>query len=205
LTGNSVATFSSLPQCRRRALLSLAAGLACLGVSWAASHFGWGWPDRLNGFFAGMGVGALFAAVLLWFMPDMSDAVPKRLARRYQREVVIAMSLYVGMMLFWRKLLGLFEPTWLRVIVALLPALMVCWVMRAFVRYVRDSDEMQRRIELESGSIAAMLVAAGYLGAGFLQSAKLIDVPAQLALIGMFPALCLFYGITKIFVARRYQ
>jgi hypothetical protein len=48
-------------------------------------------------------------------------------------------------------------------VLALFPALLVCWVMRAFVRYVRDSDEMQRRIELESGAIAALLVRAGYL------------------------------------------
>jgi hypothetical protein len=193
-----------LPKCRRRALWSLAAGLACLALSWASGHLGWGWPDRINGFLAGMGVGAVFAAALLWFMPDMSDAVPKRIARRYQREVAISMGAYVLVMLFWKQLLGLFEATWLRVLVALFPALLVCWVMRAFVRYVRDSDEMQRRIELESGSIAAMLVAAGYLGAGFLQSAKLINVPSTLALIGVFPALCLFYGITKVVVARRY-
>jgi hypothetical protein len=63
---------------------------------------------------------------------------------------------------------------------------------------------MQRRIELESGSIAAMLVAAGYLGAGFLQSAKLIDIPSGPALIFVFPMLCLCYGIVKIVVARRY-
>ena len=193
-----------LPQCRRRALWSLAAGLACLGLAWASGELGWGWPDRLNGFLAGIGIGGLFAAVLLWFTPDMSDAVPTRLARRYQREVAIAMGLYVAVMLFWKQLLGLVDATWLRVLVALFPALLVCWVMRAFVRYVRDSDEMQRRIELESGAIAAMLVAAGYLGAGFLQSAKLIQVPSTLALIGVFPALCLVYGITKIFVARRY-
>ena len=47
-------------------------------------------------------------------------------------------------------------------------------------------------------------VAQAYLGAGFLQSAKLIQVPASLALIGVFPALCLVYGVTKIVVARRY-
>ena len=64
------------------------------------------------------------------------------------------MAAYVGIMLVWKRLLDLVDATWLRVLVALLPALLVCWVLRAFVRYVRDSDEMQRRIELESGAIA---------------------------------------------------
>jgi DNA-binding XRE family transcriptional regulator len=98
----------------------------------------------------------------------------------------------------------LVDATWLRVLVALFPALLVCWVLRAFVRYVRDSDEMQRRIELESGAIAALLVRAVYLAAGFLQSAELIDVAAKVALIMVFPAMCLVYGFTKLFVSRRY-
>ena len=199
-----MAPTEALPTCRRRALWALALSLACLAVGGLSQWQVWGLPDRINGFIVGMGIGGLFAAALLWFTPDMSDAVPKKLARRYQREVSVAMGIYVLVMLFWKQALGLFEATWLRVLVALFPALLVCWVMRAFVRYVRDSDEMQRRIELESCSISAMLVAAAYLGAGFLQSAKLIQVPATIALIGVFPLLCLIYGVTKIVVTRRY-
>ena len=42
--------------------------------------------------------------------------------------------------------------------------------MRAFVRYVRGSDEMQRRIELESGASAGLVVSGAYLAAGFLHN-----------------------------------
>jgi hypothetical protein len=178
-----------------------AASLALAGGLWAA---GVSVSDWVLGLITGLGVGGLFAAVLLWFTPDMSDAVPKRLAQRYQRDVAWAMGTYVVVMLVWKRLLNMVDATWLKVLIALFPALLVCWVMRAFVIYVRDSDEMQRRIELESGAVAAMLVAAGYLGAGFLQSAKLIDVPAGPALIMVFPAMCLGYGIVKIVVSRRY-
>jgi hypothetical protein len=192
------------PTCRRRALWSLAFGLASLGLAgglwWGQAPVG----DWLLGLLTGMGVGGTLAAALLWFMPDMSDAVPKRLSRRYQREVSLAMGIYVIVMLFWKRLLHAVDPIWLKWLVALFPALLVCWVMRAFVIYVRDSDEMQRRIELESGAIAALLVAAGYLAAGFLQSAKLIDVAAGPALIMVFPAMCLMYGVAKIVVSRRY-
>jgi hypothetical protein len=192
------------PTCRRRALWSLAFGLATLAL---AAGLWWGQvpvSDWLLGLVTGMGVGGILAAALLWFMPDMSDAVPKRLSRRYQREVSLAMGIYVIVMLFWKRLLHAVDPIWLKWLVALFPALLVCWVMRAFVIYVRDSDEMQRRIELESGAVAALLVAAGYLAAGFLQSAKLIDVAAGPALIMVFPAMCLMYGVAKIFVSRRY-
>jgi hypothetical protein len=193
-----------LPSCRRKALWAAALGLACLLLAFLG-HRVWHFHDQLAGFLSGIGVGLLFAAVLLWFTPDMSDAVPKKLARRYQRDVAVSMGSYVLIMLVWKRLLDSVDATWLKVIIALFPALLVCWVMRAFVRYVRDSDEMQRRIELESGSIAALLVAAGYLGAGFLQSAKLIDIPSGPALIMVFPALCAMYGIVKIFVIRRYS
>jgi hypothetical protein len=192
-----------LPTCRRKALWMLALGLVCLPLA-AAGHWWWHWPDYTFGFVFGMGVAGLISAPMLWFMPDMSDAVPKKLARRYQRDVAVAMSLYIGIMLFWKRLLDLVDATWLRVLVALAPALLVCWVLRAFVIYVRDSDEMQRRLELESVAIAAMLMSAIYLAAGFLQSADLIAVPAKVAMLWVFPSLCLLYGVTKVFVSRRY-
>lgn len=193
------------PTCRRKALFALAGGSALVLLAWAAGELGWGLHDRVRGLLAGIGVGLLFAAALLWFTPDMSDTVPKRLAARYQREMWPAMAAYVLTMLVWKRLLGMVDATAARVLVALFPALLVLWVMRAFVRYVRDSDEMQRRIELESGSIAGLLVSAVYLAAGFLQTADLIAIPAKVAMIWVFPLLCMAYGIAKVVIARRYQ
>jgi hypothetical protein len=115
------------------------------------------------------------------------------------------MAGYIAVMLLWKQLLGLVQAPWLRLLVALLPALLVLWVMRAFVRFVRDSDELQRRIELESGAVAALLISAGYMAAGFVQMAGLIEVPAKLAMLWVFPSLCFTYGAAKVFIARRYQ
>jgi hypothetical protein len=63
---------------------------------------------------------------------------------------------------------------------------------------------MQRRIELESGAVAGLMVSAGYMAAGFLQSADLIAVPAKVAMLWVFPMLCFTYGIAKVFISRRY-
>lgn len=191
------------PTCRRKAAWALAFSVAAAGVSWLG-HAVFALPAFVVGILAGFAVGGLFSAVLFWFSPDMSDAVPRRLQRRYQREVMAAMAAYVAVMLVWKRLLDHVDATWLRVLVALFPALLVGWVLRAFVRYVRDSDEMQRRIELESGAIAGLLVSATYLAAGFLQSADLIAIPAKVAMLWVFPALCMFYGVTKVIVSRHY-
>jgi hypothetical protein len=194
---------ATLTHCQRRAIWLAALGPMLGLVSWAGYNF-WEFNDHLSGFFAGLAIGCFFASALLWWTPDMRDAAPRSVTRRYQRQITVTMGAYIAVMLVWKRVLDAVDASWLRVLVALLPALLVCWVMRAFVQYVRDSDEMQRRIELESGAIAALLVSAVYLGAGFLQSAKVIDVAAGPALIGVFPAICLLYGLTKIFVSRRY-
>ena len=193
-----------LSTCRRKALLFFGLGLVFIGMAWAAHALAVPISDRLLGILAGFGAGAVFSAVLLWFMPDTGGGMPKSLLRRYYREFIPAMAAYIAVMLVWKKLLGWVDAPALRVLVALLPALLVVWIMRAFVRYVRDSDEMQRRIELESGAAAALIVSAGYMALGFLQTADLIDIPSKVAMLWVFPALCFSYGIAKVVIARRY-
>ena len=41
-------------------------------------------------------------------------------------------------------------------------------------------------------------------GAGLLQQAKVIDIGAGVAMIWVFPLLCLIYGIAKMILTRRY-
>ncbi|MFO7339052.1 MAG: hypothetical protein C0P65_004430 [Lysobacteraceae bacterium] len=164
-----------------------------------------GSAGHLPGLLAGMGCGLLFAAVLFWFTPgDVHDCAPPALARRYYREFLLPMAAYVVVMLFWMRMVRAVELPALRVPVALLPALLIGLAMRAVARYVRDSDEMQRRIELESIAIGAGATAVLYMTLGFLQSAGLIAVPAAPAMLFVFPALCVGYGLARLFVARRY-
>lgn len=195
----------ALAPMRRKALLVLALAVVCGAASWAAVLFDWPLTDQLRGMLGGFGAAGVFAALLLWWSPETCDAVRPGLARRYYRELAVPMVAYVVVMLVWKRLLDLVGDGTLRVLVALLPAAIVLWMMRVVVRYVRASDEMQRRIELESISIAAMLVSSAYMAAGFLQTAKLIDVPAKVAMLWVFPMLCLAYGVVKVVIARRYS
>lgn len=196
---------SALAPMRRRALAVLALALLLGATAWAAARFDWPLAERVRGMLAGFGATGVFAALLLWWSPETCDAARPGLARRYYREFALPMAAYVVVMLVWKQLLDLVGDGTLRVLVALLPAAIVLWMMRAVVRYVRESDELQRRIELESIAIAAMLVGGAYMAAGFLQTAKLIDVPAKVAMLWVFPLLCLSYGLVKLVIARRYS
>ncbi|APP79003.1 hypothetical protein ABQZ99_019355 [Xanthomonas hortorum pv. vitians] len=190
----------------RNALVALCLGLGLIAVG-ALGH----WrllplSAYLAGLCAGAGVSCLLLALLFWLSRgSMGDSARPALARRYQREFGVPMMLYVVVMLVWKYLLAHVDPNWARVLIALLPAVLVALVIRAVARYVRDSDEMQRRIELESIAIAAGLVSGAYMTGGFLQAAELIDIPATVAMLWVFPLLCGIYGITKSINARRFQ
>lgn len=192
--------------CRRAAIAVFCISLVSLALSAGAGWLRLPVGDTARGFLAGLGVGGLFLALLLWFTPGgIHDSAPKALARRYYREFFPPMACYAVVMLIWKRLLDGVDATWLRAAVALLPAVFIALAIRAVTRFVRDSDEMQRRIELESVAISAGLVSMGYMTAGFLQSAKLIAVSGTAAMLMVFPAICMVYGFAKIFIARRYQ
>ncbi|KGU57272.1 membrane protein [Xanthomonas phaseoli pv. phaseoli] len=195
-----------MTSCKRKALLVFCVGLVFLGIGLLGLWQVLPLNNYLAGLSAGIGGSCMLLSVPMWLMRgSMRDSARPMLAQRYYREFGIPMVLYVLVMLFWRYLLGQVGSNWARVLIALLPAVLIVLVIRAVARYVRDSDEMQRRIELEAIAIAAGLVSGAYMTAGFLQAAELIDVPASAAMLWVFPLLCAIYGITKSIHARRFE
>lgn len=128
--------------------------------------------------------------------------------RRYLREFIPAMTGYM---------LVIFATTWLlrhygavlglgaRAALALLPMLPIALVMRAIVRVIRDSDELERRIELEAVAVAALAVGTGFFSLGLLLGAQLMSVAADTVAIWVLPSLCAIYGIAKCIAVRRYR
>ena len=153
-----------------------------------------------------IGVGSLASGLIRWRLPALYEAAPADLRRRYTREILLAMAAYMVMVVATVSVLRDGGPEGpLRALVALLPVPPIAFVLRAMVRYIRDADEMQQRIELEAVSIATALVALLYMSGGFLQAAKVIDLPAAAVMIWVFPLLCATYGVAKFLVMRRYQ
>lgn len=167
-------------------------------------------PGRISevvvGLLFGLGIGLGLAALMRWRLPPPCDTAPASLRRRYNREIVLAMAAYalaLVVSLILLKRLELEPP--LRAVLALLPVPPIAFVLRAMVRYIRDVDEMQQRIELEAVSIGTALVCVLYMAGGFLQVAKVIDVPSAAAMVWVFPLVCAAYGLAKALVIRRYQ
>ncbi len=188
----------------------LAAGTLCLFVGLAVPRLLPGLiPEGPAGWLAGFGVGVgaslVFAALLRRYLPDPCDAAPKPLRQRYMREMMAAMAVYVVTLVLSILMLKRMElAPLLRAVVALAPVVPIGFVLRTMIRYIRDVDEMQQRIELEAVSIATAMLCLLYMGAGFLQTSRVIDVPAGVAMIWVFPLACLFYGLAKVVVSRRY-
>jgi hypothetical protein len=164
-----------------------------------------GLSDTTQGLLYGLAVGCLLGSLHRRRMPAPSDTAPPALRRRYLREFLPPMVGYMVALVISLTLLKQVEAEWLRAIVALLPLPPIAFAMRAIVRYIRDTDELQRQIELEAVSIATALVSMLYLAGGFLQAAKVVDIAASAAMIWVFPLVCLVYGVAKILVSRRFR
>jgi hypothetical protein len=162
-------------------------------------------PDFLLGVLYGLSVGLLLVAVIKLFRPEPCDEVTPALRRRYLREFMPAIFGYVVAVFLSVWLLKRVDAPLLRALIALLPVPAIALAMRAIVRRIRDADELQRRIELEAVSIAAACVSLGYLAAGFLQRASVIDVGSSEAMIWVFPLVCFTFGLSKVVLSRRYR
>ena len=176
----------------------------------AAGRFLLAWPDRMVGMWTGIGAGYLVGALLFllvprWWRQHCDDMYAQPAGRRYLRAlwpIMIGYSLTLFASIWWIRQGIASVP--LRAVVAVLPALAIVLLMRAALRYLREIDELQRRIETEAIGIASLLVSVLYFAGGLLQLAKVIDVEAGVAMIWVFPLLCLIYGIAKMALTRRY-
>lgn len=126
--------------------------------------------------------------------------------RRYLRWLLVSMSMYASLLvtsLFALRAIPA-EALALRAGVGLLPVLPLLLLVWAFARYIREADEMQRQIELQSVALAAMVTGLGFMVAGFLASAGVFELKGDLVAILVLPTLFGSYGLAKAVVARSY-
>lgn len=194
---------------RRWMWIFVAIGLASLALA-GAGHWLLPWPKDMVEMWAGIGIGyllgaALFLVVPRWWRQHCDEMYARPAGKLYLRAlwpIIIGYSLALFLSIYWIKR-GI-ESVPLRALVAVLPALAIVLMMRAALRYLREIDELQRRIETEAIGIASLLVSVLYFAGGLLQKAEVIDIDSAAAMIWVFPLLCLIYGIAKMILTRRY-
>lgn len=195
---------------RRFMWIFVVIGLASLLLA-AAGHWLLQWGRDGVHTWLGIGIGYLLGAGLFLLMPrwwrehcDETYSTPA--GRRYVRAVLPIMLVY-SLVLFgsiWLIKRGI-DSVPLRALVAVVPALAIAALMWAGLRYLREIDELQRRIETEAIAASALFVSFLYFAGGLLQKAKVILVPSADAMIWVFPMLMLAYGIAKFIAVPRYR
>ncbi|MEO8809925.1 MAG: hypothetical protein ABI386_06740 [Rhodanobacter sp.] len=123
--------------------------------------------------------------------------------RRYVREFFPAMAAYVVLLFVSQAMLGHVHALAWKTIIVLLPVLPIVLVVRAMVRLILASDELERRLQLEAISIASLSVGLLSFAAAFLRGAGLL--PIDNALMWVLPALFGVYGIASWWVRRRFR
>jgi len=125
--------------------------------------------------------------------------------RRYMREFLFSFIGYVALLcpsLIWLKPLRGTAPG---AVIALLPVVPIAFLIRAMVRAIRDEDELERRIDLESLAIAASIAGFGFCTYGFLLLARVLPDPSSCVVaIWVLPVLLMCFGLVKIAVGRHY-
>lgn len=122
---------------------------------------------------------------------------------QYRRTVLFTMAIYVTLMLLeWPHARDASGPS-LKLLLALVPLVPVMWVIWLMARRVVNSDELEQRLHLIALSAATGLVAVTSLVGGFLCAAGVIALDGDV-LIWVFPLLCVTYGLTHLWLGRRY-
>lgn len=141
----------------------------------------------------------------VWFLcARYAETDPMRAPeRRYLREFFPAMAAYViTVMTIWPLVTHVHSPIG-KALIALLPVLPVIFVVRAMLRFILASDELQQRMQLEAISIASLTVGLLSFAAAFLQNAGIFQLRS--GLMWVLPALFAVYGIAMLWIRRRYR
>lgn len=128
--------------------------------------------------------------------------------RQYLKVFIPAMLAYVVVIFasaFIFKKIGPDAPIYLRAVLSIAPVIPIIFVCRALFRFLRDSDELERKIELEAIAFSSLSTGLIFITLGFLAASNIIYLNGAMVAIFVFPALFGLYGVAKYFTSRRYR
>ncbi len=122
--------------------------------------------------------------------------------KRYTKEFITAMIAYVITLIVSISILKSYEfPRLWQIVISIVPALPVFFVIVSLMRMIRDSDELQQRVQLLAISLSAALTGLITFSYGFLENVGFPKFPTFF----VFPMLILIWGISLGYFTRRYQ
>lgn len=92
----------------------------------------------------------------------------------------------------------------LRIGFALAPVLCMAWMFACYLRFLRDCDELERRIELDALAWAAGIGLLAAMAALYLLDAGVVAWPAKLVAATLGLLLLCGYALARALLHRRY-
>lgn len=125
--------------------------------------------------------------------------------RRYCRASVLPSLLFVALAVLheWSARQAGLPMPW-RVVFALAPISCVTWMFACYLRFLRECDELERRIELHALAWAAGLAIHGLVGLLFLLDAGLLAMPGRHLVAVALGFLLVSYALVRDWLQRRY-
>jgi hypothetical protein len=123
--------------------------------------------------------------------------------KQYELRVLVAMTIYAGLMLFAWPLLRAVQSLPMKWLLAFAPVVPVIYVIGLLARRIGASDEFEQRTHLVALGVATAVTSSLSLVGGFLSIAGVLKLDSTI-LIWVFPVMMGSYSVARWWVLRRY-
>ena len=135
-------------------------------------------------------------------MKNKTNGKLKEVSRRYNRELIGSIVAYAILLIIVIYLVdGPFESSNLRFILIVLPMLPVIFTVRAIMRYLADTDELERELQLKSLAISLAGTAFITFTYGFLER---VGLP-KISMFSVWPLIAILWVGARFYLNRQYQ
>ena len=122
--------------------------------------------------------------------------------KRYFKEFITAIGIYViSLIISIIAIERLSLPQVVRFIIAILPVVPIGFVFVAIMRKLKDSDELQQKVQSHAIMFAAVATALITFGYGFLENIGFPKFPT----IWIFPMMFMLWGFSLSYFWKKYQ
>lgn len=126
----------------------------------------------------------------------------REIQKRYFKEFGISMGFYVVLLITSIMVLTNFElPKIAQIVITLIPVIPTTFVVVAVLRALRESDELQQKIQLQAVTFSAIVTGLITFSYGFLENVGFPHFPTLL----IFPLMIALWGIGAGIFAGKYK